>query len=65
MRLVTGGPGEGAAPALSAADLLAAVPGLDEAGVELRQPRPDQADLHGLPQAHLGSAADVADPSWT
>jgi L-asparaginase len=29
-------PGEGAAPALSASDLLAAVPGLGEAGVELR-----------------------------
>ncbi len=29
-------PGEGAAPALSASDLLAAVPGLDAAGVELR-----------------------------
>jgi L-asparaginase len=29
-------PGQGAAPALSASDLLAAVPGLDEAGVELR-----------------------------
>ena len=29
-------PGEGVTPALSAADLLAAVPGLDDAGVELR-----------------------------
>ena len=29
-------PGEGMAPALSASDLLAAVPGLDDAGVELR-----------------------------
>jgi hypothetical protein len=29
-------PGRGTAPALSASDLLAAVPGLDEAGVELR-----------------------------
>jgi L-asparaginase len=29
-------PGQGAAPALSASDLLAAVPGLDEAGMELR-----------------------------
>ena len=29
-------PGEGATPALSAADLVAAVPGLDDAGVELR-----------------------------
>jgi L-asparaginase len=29
-------PGEGVAPALSASDLLAAVPGLDDAGAELR-----------------------------
>lgn len=29
-------PGEGEAPALSASDLLAAIPGLDNAGVQLR-----------------------------
>jgi L-asparaginase len=58
-------PGAGAAPALPASDLLAAVPGLDEAGVELRvrdvANKPGASlsfsDLAGLADA-IGAAVD-------
>jgi L-asparaginase/Glu-tRNA(Gln) amidotransferase subunit D len=45
-------PGEGVTPALSASDLLAAVPGLDGAGVELTIQ--DVANKPGADSAHIG-----------
>ena len=51
-------PGQGVAPALSASDLLAAVPGLDDAGVELRV-----RDMANKPGASLsfGDLFDLVD----